>query len=147
MRTFTVPTLYALAVVFLSVLLLTIGARSPYTHANLLPYYSQQYTRTEQAVVGPARTFRGARESVRPADGRELGKVLFVARGCAGCHGIDARSGVVGPPIVGADVNMLKEKAYRGPGGMPAYSAETLTDRDLAFIASYLQSLKGKTNP
>lgn len=143
-----VPASLALAVASLSTLLLVIGARSPYTHANLVPSYSAGYSRTEQSLVGPPRPFAGTEVAVEALDPVQRGKALFVAKGCASCHFLNGRGGVVGPPIVGAGVPMLREKVYKGPGGMPAYSPETLSEEDLSFIALYLQALKeDKVNP
>ncbi len=148
MRALAIPSFLAVVVVSLATLLLAIGARSPYTHANLLPGYNPSYSRTEQSLVGSPQPFRGAVPSEYSPDPVQRGSVLFVARECASCHAIDGRGGVIGPPIVGADVQMLKDKVYKGPDGMPAYSREDLTDDELGYIAAYLKAVKERgTNP
>ncbi|MCL5999049.1 MAG: cytochrome c [Chloroflexi bacterium] len=135
------PTIIVVGVLSLALLLLTIGARSPYTQANLDLGYNPNYTRTEQALVGPPLPYHGASLAVSPAAGSiERGKQLFVTKGCASCHGLEGRNGVVGTVIVGTDVDTLRKKTQKGPGGMPAYAYGALTDEDLAAIAAYLKA-------
>ncbi len=140
---FIVPRIAAVAVASLSIMLLAIGARSPYTHANLLPGYDAGYTRTEQIVVGPPETYGGigAAPGASAADPVTEGARLFVTKGCAACHTLDAGGGPVGPPIVGSPQDTLEKKVRTGPGGMPKFAPDQLTDDELAAIAAYLKSL------
>jgi mono/diheme cytochrome c family protein len=139
---FVVPTLLAAAVVPLALLLLVVGARSPYTHMNLAPGFDPNYTRTDQGVVGPPEMYHGDSLAVPPAsDLVDLGHELFVAKGCASCHGLDGRGGIVGPPVAGTNARELKVKAQVGPGGMPAFAPGALSDEDLKAIAAYLAAM------
>lgn len=143
---FLVPRLVAAVVVVFSLTLLTIGARSPYTHANLQPGRDLGYTRTEQISVGPGEQYGGIGSAARTeGDPVAEGTRLFVTKGCAACHALQGRGGAVGPPIAGTDLDTLREKVRKGPSGMPHYSLETLTEEELAAIAAYLRSLTEPT--
>jgi mono/diheme cytochrome c family protein len=141
-RNFVVPIIAAAVVAVLATLLLTIGARSPYTHANLAPRFDSAYTRTEQATVGQPVPFRGSEpaSTAAVADSLGRGQALLVSHGCASCHGLAGRRGVVGPPIRGSDAEDLRAKTNKGPGGMPAYGLGALADADLEAMAAYLKS-------
>lgn len=129
-------------VTFAALFILMVGARSPYTHANLVAGYEPRYDRTEQIRVGEAGPYGGVHAAgAAPADPIERGERLFVTAGCASCHTLDARGGPVAPAIVGADEATITKKVRRGPGGMPRFASGTLSDADIAAIAAYLASL------
>jgi mono/diheme cytochrome c family protein len=65
----------------------------------------------------------------------------MVADGCAQCHGIDGKGGVIGKPIVGFTAAELRKKTSQGPGEMPAFAQHQLSDDDVGAIAAYLKSL------
>lgn len=136
-----VPLLIALVVLSLVSTLAAIAVRSPYTHSNL-GVYDRGYTRTEQAVVGPAELYRG--EGVAPIrypDEATRGAALWVSKGCVGCHSLTGRGGVIGPDMAGFDAAWLREKTREGPNGMPAYAEGALSDKDLEAIVAYLQAI------
>jgi len=138
-----VPRLVAVVVTVFSLTLLTIGARSPYTHANLQPGRDPGYTRTEQISLGPGEPYVGSGSATGRTEGDPVaeGARLFVTKGCAACHTLEARGGPVGPAIVGTDEATIEKKARKGPGGMPQFTPTTLTDDDIAALAAYLRSL------
>lgn len=138
-----VPRLVAVVVAVFSLTFLAIGARSPYTHANLLPGYDPGYTRTQQIAVGPAEPYggTGAASGATANDATKEGALLYVTKGCVACHALQGRGGAAAPAIAGTDRETLAKKVYRGPGGMPPYSTHTLTEPELAAIAAYLGSL------
>lgn len=140
---FLVPRLIAVVVVVFSLTLLTIGARSPYTHANLQPGPDPGYVRTGQIPVGPAEPYGGIGSAGERTDGDPVveGARLFVTQGCAACHALEGRGGAVGPPIAGTDAETLQEKVRMGPSGMPRYSEESLSEEEIAAISAYLRSL------
>lgn len=136
------PALIGGAVLMIALTLLTIVARSPYTHANLNLSYDPGYTRTNQMLVGAPVPVSGDMLAVSPSsDPVELGKQLFVTKGCAACHGLDGRGGIIGPPIVGTKADKLRAETNVGPKGMPAYAPGALSDQDLAAIAAYLAAM------
>lgn len=136
------PAFIGSAVLLIAFTLLSIVARSPYTHSNLNPGFDPSYTRTEQMVVGSPVPFgAGVLAVPRASDPVELGKQLFVVDDCAACHGLDGRGGIVGPSIIGIKVDKLRTKTQVGPQGMPAYAPGALTDADLAAIAAYLDAM------
>lgn len=137
----------ATVVIVVALMILTIGARSPYTHANLQPGRDPGYTRTEQISLGPGEPYGGTGSATGRMEGDPVaeGTRLFVTKGCAACHALGGRGGAVGPPIAGTDLETLQEKVRKGPSGMPHYSPETLTEEQLAAIAAYLRSLTAPT--
>lgn len=130
-------------VVFAALVILMIGARSPYTHANLVTGYDPGYVRTDQIVVGPGEPYEGISPASLTGDAVADGTRLFVTKGCVACHALGARGGVVGPAIAGTDAATVLKKVRKGPSGMPQYSPETLSDEEVAAIAAYLATLAG----
>ncbi len=140
-RNMLLPTFIGAAVLGIAFTLLMIVVRSPWTHANLNLAFDPAYSRTVQDVVGTPVPFAGdGLAVVRAGDPVQLGKELFVTKGCASCHGLDGRGGVVGPSIVGTKAEKLRAKTQVGPQGMPAYAPGALTDQDLAAIAAFLNA-------
>lgn len=144
-----VPRLVAVVVAVFSLTFLAIGARSPYTHANLLPGYDAGYTRTRQIAVGPAEPYggTGAASGLTATDATKEGALLYVAKGCVACHALQGRGGAAAPPIAGTDAEALQAKVRKGPGGMPRYSPAALTGEDIAAITAYLGSLVSQPTP
>jgi mono/diheme cytochrome c family protein len=139
---FAIPTMIGLIVVPAALILLTIGARSPYTQANLNPHYDANYTRTDQTFVGPALPFAAPGLSApASADLVTHGQQLFTAKGCSGCHGLDGHGSIIGPSIVGATEAKVSSKTHSGPGAMPAFASDSFSGDDLAAIAAYLASM------
>ncbi len=140
-RHMLLPGLIGSAVLVIALTLLAIVARSPYTHSNLDLGLDSRYTRTQQMVVGAPVPFGGDGLAVAPAsDPVQLGKQLFVTKGCAACHGLDGSGGIIGPSILGTKAQKLRTKTQVGPQGMPAYAPGALTDQDLAAIAAFLNA-------
>ena len=133
------PAFIGSAVLLIALTLLTIVARSPYTHSNLNTDFDSRYTRTDQIVVGAPIPFGTDRLAVPPAKVQvEFGKQLFIANNCASCHGLDGEGGIVGPFILGKKAEELRTVTNIGPKGMPAYAPDALSNEDLAAIAAYL---------
>lgn len=144
MKLFIAPFMTAAMVVGLGLTLLTVVLRNPYTHTNLQPKSDPGYTRTEQVLVGQPASYHGiglAAPISVATDPVTRGHELFVADGCASCHGLQGRGGPVGPVIVGSKEVELRTKTSKGPGGMPAFAQDALTNDQLTSIAAYLQSL------
>lgn len=131
-----------LAVLMLGALtLLTIVARSPYTHANLGMGDGPGYARTPQALIGDEELLPGADAGDPVADTAARGAILYVRAGCAGCHAPGGSGGVVGPRIAGTEADTVAQRVRQGPAGMPRFSTSGLTDDEVTDIAAYLRSL------
>jgi len=115
-------------VTFVALVILMIGARSPYTHANLNLGYDPRYERTEQILVGAPADFAG----------------LSPDRRLAGADALEGRGGVVGTAIAGADEGTVAKRVRQGSVGMPRFSTTGLTDAEIADITAYLRSLGTK---
>lgn len=170
MTRFLVPRLGIMAVLGLGTLLIgVIVLRSPDTHSNLWNEHREGYARTPVGVVGEE-----GRTAIHPggegAQGRvyltllpwrrmmmergdegmgikEPGQRLYLAAGCAKCHGQQGEGGVVGPPLAGLDPALIKAMARMGPAGMPAFTLEMLSDDQVKEIGAYLGSLKPGAGP
>ncbi len=140
-RNLLMPTFIGGAVVVLGLTLVTIVARGPYTHANLNLGFDHSYTRTQQMLVGAPVPEAGGMPVAPSNDQVQLGRQLFVSEGCASCHGLDGKGGIIGPSIVGTKAEKLRVETTVGPKGMPPYATGALTDQDLAAIAAYLDEM------
>jgi ubiquinol-cytochrome c reductase cytochrome c subunit len=74
------------------------------------------------------------------------GRALFVER-CAGCHGAAADGASVGandvaPPLRNATGLQVGEAIRAGPGVMPRFGPDVLSDRDVDDIARYVNLLQ-----
>ena len=133
------PVLFGAAVLSLSLTLLAIGARSPYTHSNLNLAYAEGYDRTAQTIVGPPQLVPRAALMAHESPSGDLarrGKVLFFGLECASCHGLKGEGGVYAPVIAGSDPGTLATYTRKGPANMPVF--EGLTDQDFEALAAYL---------
>lgn len=139
-RNWVAPAIFAGLVISLSVTLLTIGARSPYTHLNLTAGVISDYDRTSQVLVGPAQPIKaGSIVTDSHGDLAKQGATLFMNLDCASCHGLKGEGGVVGPIIAGSNATLLKQKTGTGPAGMPKFDG--LSDQDLTALAAFLASV------
>lgn len=123
-------------------LVVVIIYRSPYTHGNLS---AEGYNRTEVIHVGEEQSFAGLglrdSASVLNGDPEHDGRILFFAFGCASCHGLDASGGPVGKDIRDASANRMTRQVRRGPGNMPAFAEDVLSDSELQALIAFIASL------
>jgi hypothetical protein len=132
-------------------LIVGIVARSPETHANVRP---EGFDRTPISYVGEEIPFAGIGLGgpglATDADPATRGRLLFLGHGCATCHGLASQGGVVGPAL---DLEELWLEDFRpvvrsGPGGMPAFTEEILSDDDLDSIYAFLKATpQGASSP
>jgi hypothetical protein len=146
MSRFVVPVVFIAAVNGLALtLIIGIVARSPETHSNVRP---EGFDRTPISYVGDEIPFAGL-GLADPGLGSDpdplvRGRLLYVNYGCATCHGLATRGGVVGPDL---DLEELFLDDFRpllrsGPGGMPAFTEEILSDDDLDTIYAFLKAIR-----
>ncbi len=131
----TILTAIGMAVVFV---------RNPLTHANLDS--PAGYRRTDVAFFDAEFDFLGPgldAPATAGSDGNPAaeGRLLFFGAGCASCHGLDGAGAFVGPDL-GEEADSVERfisEVRKGPGEMPSYRANVLTDSQLERIASFLQ--------
>lgn len=119
------------------------------THLNLAEAAPPGYARTVPAYVGetgplaawaPKSSLEGVSLSLDTPSADE-GRILFIARGCASCHGLDARGAVFGAELPGHSMTKVM-KGVRSPlGKMPGFGPGDLNDEELEKIAAYIASL------
>jgi mono/diheme cytochrome c family protein len=91
-------------------------------------------------LLGAARTSDGAIVAP-PAGDPVAGKATFTQY-CSICHGV-AGAGFIGPHIAGIDwtvagLHAIVRHGVGGYGGMPAFNAAVVTDKNIADIAAFL---------
>jgi mono/diheme cytochrome c family protein len=125
-------------------LIVGVVARSPETHANVRP---EGFDRTPISYVGEEIPYTGMALAspalVAAADPAARGRLLYLRYGCATCHGLASQGGVVGPNL---DLEDLDREDFhpvvrRGPGGMPAFTEEILSNDDLDLIYAFLKAV------
>lgn len=96
------------------------------------------------ALLATAAIVLVAQTAIAPPGDAQHGRKLFETYGCYQCHGREAQGGLgtgprLGPkPIAFAAI----QKYVRQPTGqMPPYTAKVVSDRDLADIYAFLQSV------
>jgi cytochrome c553 len=125
------PVTYVGAVVIVGLTLVAILTRSPDTKSNYQASGSS-YRRTELASFSGPEQYPGLRH--------ELGdpRTTFVGAGCANCHGLQGEGGSVGPEIWTKSLKDVTSAVREGPNGMPAFTADRLSDQQIAAIGTYL---------
>lgn len=92
-------------------------------------------------TTGGADTVEVAEESDDAAVSGDFDAVQFARDNCAACHGSDF-TGSMGPSILGLDTDTFETAVREGPGAMPEYTADQITDEDLTFMAEYFANLE-----
>jgi mono/diheme cytochrome c family protein len=103
------------------------------------------------AAVLSGEAFAPARAQDAPVGDATNGKRIYLAVGCFTCHGRSGQGGAYnGPAPVLAKTQMPFDgfKGYlRAPANdMPAYSEPVMSDKDIADIYAFVQSLPGRRN-
>jgi mono/diheme cytochrome c family protein len=79
-----------------------------------------------------------------PAGNAENGKKLFAKYGCYECHGREAQGGGLNGPRLAPDpvpISVLQSYLRHPQGEMPPYTDKVVSDKDLADIYAFLQSM------
>lgn len=77
------------------------------------------------------------------AGSAESGKKIFAGVGCYECHGYVAQGGSAGPRLAPRPIAFAAFSKYlrRPTAQMPPYTSKVLSDKDLADLYVYLQSI------
>ncbi len=120
------------------------GADESYnTHLNFQQGVPGDYGRTPLAWLGAeSSTPMGWDISSHAPQDVDKAYALYVARGCASCHGFKGDGSLVGSDLLEASIAKIGKAVRRGPGGMPAYHEAHLADEELKLITDYLLKLQ-----
>jgi len=112
-------------------------AASPFTARQIsaLDLFVDTHARTHIAIPAIHLTMQGL---VR-------GREIFESN-CQACHGVAGKGATVGyqwaaPSLQQASPVQIAEAVRIGPGIMPRFTQEQISDHDLSFVASYIVSL------
>ena len=72
------------------------------------------------------------------------GQALFVAKGCAACHGQNAEGSPIAPALPGHTEEMVERQVRNPRFQMPAFSETQVSDEELEAIAHYIANLSGE---
>ncbi|MBI2872927.1 MAG: cytochrome c [Chloroflexi bacterium] len=157
MGRYLVPASGLLLVTGLAMLLIVVVVLRPWsdansswkTHLNLAEAAPPGYARTVPAYAGetgplaawmPSPSLDGVYLSL-DAPSVDEGRVLYIARGCASCHGLDARGAVFGADLPGHSMTKVMKGVRKPLGRMPGFGPADLSDEELEKIAAYIASL------
>ena len=154
MKPYLVPMGAFGAVVTLALLLIGVVILRPWsgpdsswrTHMNQTDEPYSGYTRSVQTFVSPEGAAPiGVWSLAEDADlsiGGGEGGSLFVVKGCASCHGLDARGGTVGPDLMDVSASDVRRETEKGPEGMPAFHEVDIADEEVEAITGYVMALQ-----
>jgi ubiquinol-cytochrome c reductase cytochrome c subunit len=114
------------------------------------PVFTQpQMTAITDYVLSFTSHARRALPLVLPGNA-EHGRALFMEN-CAACHGPTGAGASVGsndvaPSLANATVFQVAEAIRAGPGIMPAFGRDLLSDRDVDDIAHYVNAMQTQTD-
>ncbi len=112
------------------------------THLNLEASAPDGYTRTVVAYVGEKGPL--AAWGLNPAavvSPEQEGRALYIAYGCASCHGLDARGAIFAADLPGHSGPKVITGVRSPLGKMPAFSTLDISDQELEMIATYIAGL------
>lgn len=100
-------------------------------------------TTTAPAATTTQAPVTGGGTAVAAGNAQE-GLKVFQASGCAGCHANNGRAAGVGPKLAGTAKDEAGVAAIirNGKAPMPGYTAEQVSDKQLADLVAYIKSLK-----
>ena len=109
------------------------------------------FTALASAILS-ASTLAVAPAQVGPQGDAANGKQIYLRDACFTCHGRSGQGGVFrGPAPILAQTALpfegFRELLRDPPGDMPAYSEAVLSDKDIADIYAFVESLPGARSP
>ncbi len=64
----------------------------------------------------------------------------FARTNCTACHGQDF-TGAMGPDLTGLDEGTITDAVREGPGSMPSYNENQISDEDLDVLAGFFSEM------
>ena len=71
------------------------------------------------------------------------GHTLFIAKGCAACHGQNAEGTSIAPALPGHNEQMVKNQVRNPRFQMPAFGPEQISNEELEVIDGFIANLEG----
>ena len=99
-------------------------------------------TPAARLLAGPA---QNEKSGIPPAGDKDAGKRLFMNNGCYGCHGREGQGATqatgprIGPPLLSLEA--FASYIHHPTGQMPPYTDKVVSEKELADIYAYLQSV------
>jgi mono/diheme cytochrome c family protein len=92
---------------------------------------------------------RAARAQDAPPGDAVEGKRLYLAVGCFTCHGRSGQGGAMNGPVPALAKTAMPFDGFKGQlrqpaDEMPAYSEKVMTDKQIADIYAFVESLPGR---
>jgi len=118
--------------------ILVLLIRSPNTRANINP---EGYSRSAIAYLDAAYFYPGVGLSTDALTGDQVadGRILYVSKGCAGCHGLNAQGTAAASSPAFATRQWLGSIVRSGqPGGMPSFDETDITEAELDDMHTFL---------
>ena len=78
------------------------------------------------------------------AEPTSVGQALYIAKGCAACHGQNAEGSKIAPALPGHSEEMVKRQVRNPRFRMPAFTEGQVTNEELQVIALYIASLSSE---
>ena len=75
------------------------------------------------------------------------GQQLFIAKGCATCHGQSAEGTHMGPALAGHTAEQVEHQVRSPTMTMPAFPPDKVSEEELHEIVEYILSLGGEAHP
>jgi mono/diheme cytochrome c family protein len=109
------------------------------------------FKRVTVAALAVAAASVGAMAQDAPKGDTSSGKRVYLAMGCFTCHGRSGQGGALnGPAPILAHTAMpfegFKGQVRNPVNDMPAYSDAVLSDKDIADIYAFVETLPGATS-
>lgn len=107
---------------------------------------------TLAAGIACAAALTAAQAQDAPKGDAANGKRVYLADGCFTCHGRSGQGGAYNGPTPILAHTALPFDAFRGQirnpiNDMPAFSGAVLSDKDIADIYAFVQTLPGPSSP
>ena len=148
MSRYIAPAAFTLAVLIVGMTLTLVVTLRPWsstnsgynTHLNFGDGVPDDYVRTDPTWVEDQPGALGWSPNGSAATEDEA-KALFIGAGCAGCHGLEGKGGIVGPNVLAITDEDIAENVRFGPYGMPASDQTALPDDHVAILVEYLRQI------